>query len=204
MYSNYSNYKRARDLSWKILIQFKVSSLPVDIFSICRKIRIKLYTYQNNIELINRLHLTQHTNNNDGFATVINNHYVIFYDDTIIPSMRITFTVAHELGHILMGHITKNNIVTRWNRGEETPHDPKETGANQFAARLLAPACILQELNVKTVEEVQKLTGLSYTASEYRLQRLNELRKRNKFYLSPLERCVRKQFEDFIKSIKNT
>ncbi|MGN0182840.1 MAG: ImmA/IrrE family metallo-endopeptidase [Candidatus Ornithomonoglobus sp.] len=203
MYTNYNNYKKVRDLSWEILIRFNISSLPVDIFSICHKAGIMVYTYRQNKELIDRLGLAQHVKNNDGFSTTINKRYVIFYDDTIIPSGRAKFTLAHELGHILLRHITKDNVVTRWNRGEETPHDPRETAANQFAARLLAPACILRELNVQTVDELRELTGLSYTAAGYRLQRLEELRKRNKFYLSPLERRVKNQFNNFINTYKN-
>ncbi|MGN0163934.1 MAG: ImmA/IrrE family metallo-endopeptidase [Candidatus Ornithomonoglobus sp.] len=199
MYSNnYSDYKKARDLAWKILIKFKVSSLPVNIFDICHNVGVRIYTYRENQELIKAYKLSRYALSNDGFSITINNHYAIFYNDTIVPYSRTKFTLAHELGHILLGHITDNGVVTRWNVGEEVPPDPQETAANQFAARLLAPACVLYELNVQTVSELMSLTGLSYTAAEYRLKRLNELRERNKFYMSALERQVRHQFEDFI------
>lgn len=203
MYSNnYSDYKKARDLAWKILIQFKISSLPVNISDICHNAGVRIYTYRENQELIKSYKFSCHARNNDGFSTMINKHYVIFYNDTIVPYGRTKFTLAHELGHILLGHITDNGVATRWNNDEEAPPDPQETAANQFAARLLAPACVLYELNVQTISELMSLTGLSYTAADYRLKRLNELRERNKFYMSGLECQVRHQFEEFIISHK--
>lgn len=64
--------------------------------------------------------------------------------------------------------------------------------------RTLAPACVLMELNIQTADDLQAVTGLSHTAAEIRLKRLNELRTRRKFYLSPLERHVYKNFEKYI------
>ena len=54
------------------------------------------------------------------------------------------------------------------------------------------------ELNIQNADELQAATGLSYTAAKIRLERLNALRERGKFYLSPLERQVYKNFEDYI------
>ena len=40
----------------------------------------------------------------EGFATCINNHYVVFYDDTVHEQSQ-EFTLLHELGHIFAGHL---------------------------------------------------------------------------------------------------
>lgn len=47
------------------------------------------------------------------------------------------FTLAHELGHILLGH---GNSDTEWEVGEGAPaEDCREVEANQFASKLLLP-----------------------------------------------------------------
>jgi Zn-dependent peptidase ImmA (M78 family) len=201
MYPQNKDYIKARDLAWKVLIHFKVSALPVNISGICRGMGINIYTYRDNEKLLDLFKLRKYADDNDGFSARINGHYVIFYDDSVTPRSRVRFTVAHELGHILLGHV-RSEVATRWNNGEKHPTDPRETAANQFAVRLLAPACVLYELDVHTTRDLMRLTGLSYTAAEYRLIRLNELRAREKFYTSGLERQVRNQFRDFIETQK--
>lgn len=191
----YEGYKKARDRAWQILIRYRVSALPVDVFRICEASGVNVITYESGRELITRFNLEKHTEN-DGFSAKINGRYIIFYDSCIQPPGRVRFTVAHEMGHIALRHIAGS--ATIWNRGETATNDPREMQANVFAARLLAPACVLMELNIQTVNELQAVTGLSYTAAKIRLERLNALRERGKFYLSPLERRVYKNFEDYI------
>ena len=191
----YEGYKKARDRAWQILIRYRVSALPVDVFRICEASGVNVITYESGRELITRFKLEKHTEN-DGFSAKINGRYIIFYDNCIQPPGRVRFTVAHEMGHIALRHIAGN--ATAWNRGENATNDPQEMQANVFAARLLAPACVLMELNIQNADELQAATGLSYTAAKIRLERLNALRERGKFYLSPLERQVYKNFEDYI------
>lgn len=192
---SYTSYKKSRDRAWEILIRHKISALPVDVFKICKDSGVSIYTYDSGKDLINRFKLSSHTDN-DGFSVKINSRYFIFYNSNIQPFGRIRFTIAHEMGHIALRHIRGN--ATLWNRGEDKTNDPREVQANIFASRLLAPACVLMELNIQTADDLQAVTGLSHTAAEIRLKRLNELRTRGKFYLSPLERQVYKNFEKYI------
>ncbi|NLK37961.1 MAG: ImmA/IrrE family metallo-endopeptidase [Epulopiscium sp.] len=73
-----------------------------------------------------------------------------------------------------------------------------EFQANIFARDLLAPACVLKELRITTVEQIMKLCNISRVSAELRLKRMHELYKRRAFYTSPLERAVLKQFQPFI------
>ena len=196
---SYSEYKKARDRAWESLIKYHVKELPVDVRSICRQSNVSVLTYKKDIEFIKTYGLEQYIEN-DGFTSQIKSKYFIFYNDEITPFERTTFTIAHEMGHIALGDVRNSSTV--WNRGEQKAPNPSETQANVFASRLLAPACVLKELNIKTVDELQQLTGLSYAAAKIRLERLNMLRERDKFYLSPLERTVRNNFNEFIKKYK--
>ena len=70
--------------------------------------------------------------------------YLIVYDDTIGYLPRIRFTLAHEIGHIIMGHFTE---FEKTSLREGLTHAEKivlEREADAFAAELLAPRTILR------------------------------------------------------------
>lgn len=54
------------------------------------------------------------------------------------PRTRTRFTLAHELGHILLGHNSSSRIISF----EST--NPEDILANEFAAELLAPLSMLK------------------------------------------------------------
>ena len=72
---------------------------------------------------------------------------------------RQRFTVAHEIGHLLLGHTNKNFI------SDLNDKKPEEVEANQFAAELLMP---LQMLNndFKNGLKDAKNIALKYNVSE--------------------------------------
>lgn len=196
---NYENYKIARDRAWKILIRYNVNSLPVDVFNICKKSGVLIYDYIDGYDLISRLGLERYTKY-DGFTVRLENRYIIFYNNFVTPFGRIRFTLAHEIGHIALKHLKKDAAAL--NKGGETPPNNPEMQANIFAARLLAPACVLHEIGVKSAEQLQSATKISLTAAKIRFDRLQELRKRNAFYKNPYEIEVYKNFKPYINEYK--
>ena len=64
---------------------------------------------------------------------------------------------------------------------------------------LLAPACVLHEIHAFTPEQIRIVCNISTAAAKIRAERMKELERRNKYYLHPLERQVKAQFEEFIK-----
>ena len=181
----YKDYQNARDAVWRLLIDLQISELPLNTVKFCAELGIKLHYYEP-------------TDESDGMSCYINGVPHIFVSSAVLPERR-RFTVAHEIGHIILGHVGKFELVNR----EPSPNDnPVEQAANVFASRLLAPACVLWGCNVRTAGQIQELCQISRTAAEYRMQRLNELYNRNRFLTSPLERKVYSQFESFIKQNK--
>lgn len=181
----YKDYQNARDAVWRLLIDLQISELPLNTVKVCAELGIKLHYYEP-------------TDESDGMSCYINGVPHIFVSSAVLPERR-RFTVAHEIGHIILGHVGKFELVNR----EPSPNDnPVEQAANVFASRLLAPACVLWGCNVRTAGQIQELCQISRTAAEYRMQRLNELYNRNRFLTSPLERKVYSQFESFIKQNK--
>lgn len=204
----YEKYKKTRNAAWEIMIDYNIKSLPVQMQKLCSDMGIDIFNYQSGSELIKILKLERNAHDNDGFTIKVNEKYIIFYDDTIKPHGRSRFTLAHELGHIVLGHIESNNIscrnrATMWNKGEHSAINKLEAQANIFASRLLAPAFVLHELHIDTIDKMMTLTGLSRQASLIRLQRMSILEHRNKFYSHPLERKLREQFEFFINNYNN-
>lgn len=200
------DYKKSRDLAWKILINNGISTLPVDVVSICRKEKITLFTYKQSMNLISNLALEDSIKDNDAFS--INS--MIFYDDTK-PRERQRFSIAHELGHIFL-HSETSGKATVYNR-EPSPNDnPLEAEANIFASRILAPLCVLQFLNLNSINEVAEYCDISFSAAKLRFARLCEIRQRNSkrrkeknhgtFLISKLERQLVENFKDYIEKNK--
>ena len=105
--------------------------------------------------------------------------------------------LIHELGHILLGHVGKYDLVSR----EPSSKDNSiERAANVFASRLLAPACVLWGCGVNSAREIAQLCNISQAAAEFRWMRMQTLYKRGKFLTSPMERQVYQQFGSYIES----
>ena len=188
------NYKNSRDAAWQMLIKNKVTSLPVSVYKICEAEGIRLLTYREGLPLIEGLKLQGHMIGNDAFSF----NRAIFYDDSKPPA-RQRFSIAHEIGHIVLH---ESDGATVHNREMSPSDDPKEAEANIFASRLLAPICVLHFIGVGSPEEIAELCNISITAARYRFERLCLLRQRNKFLISPLERKVFKRFKAYIKKNK--
>lgn len=185
---DYSKYKQSRDFAWQILLDHEIRELPVKVSSICKALGVKIISYEKGKDIIEAAGLRKQCENNDGFTF----HNVIFYNQGCTVG-RQRFTIAHELGHIIM------HTEGLYNREPSTQDDPIEHEANVFASRLLAPACVLWGLGVTTPEQISEICGISITAAEFRMDRLKILYERKKFLVSPLERRVYEQFITYIK-----
>ncbi|MCH5207583.1 MAG: ImmA/IrrE family metallo-endopeptidase [Oscillospiraceae bacterium] len=181
----YGIYKKARDASWQALIDNKVDSLPVDLAQIVDN---------NGINLLKNSQVHELRSKEVGISLFDGKRWFIVYDDSL-PLGRKRFTIAHELGHIFLGHPLVAGFHAR-TTDENLPQT--ETAANVFASRFLAPACVLWGLNAHTADEIARFCEISAEAAGIRAKRMAELYKRNMFLTSPLEQQVYNQFKDFI------
>lgn len=194
---NYKDYQQARDAAWSTLIETKAHELPLRISDVCRHYGFILRSYKDGGDILERLGLLEHCQINDGFATVYEGRYYIFYDQEMGHG-RIRFTIAHEVGHIVLGHLSKEGQKTMRNREPQANDSKIEVMANIYASRLLAPACVLHDLNAVTPETISQLCDISRQAAAFRAERLKTLKQRDRFDISPLERKVHRQFAMFI------
>lgn len=178
----YKDYQTSRDLAWEVLLHENVTRLPVSVGKLCKQMGIRVMYYDS-------------PNDDDGKSVCVDGQMWILIANGK-PVQRQRFTCAHELGHILLGHVGQYELV---NREPSRGDNPIEQAANVFAARLLAPACVLWALNARTPEQIAKLCDISHQAASFRAERMDLLYRRNRFLTSPLERKVYNQFQDFIR-----
>lgn len=188
----YGIYKNVRDASWQCLIDYLISALPVDVLKIANAAGI---TVRKNSDVGM---LAGGESGKSVFDTERDEWYIIYDDETSKARRRLI--IAHELGHIFLGHELLGDSPRR--TFEKSPDF--ESQADAFAIRLLAPACVLKELDKHTPEEIAALCGIPGPEAEKRAERMKELYKRNRFYTDKgnLEKKVYSQFEGYINNAK--
>ena len=193
MQNIYQYYKLARDASWKTLIECGITSLPIDLTIIAKCYGIEIIRYSNcNFGDLLKAEILS----GDDFITMRKGKKAIFINDKIKTRGRRRFTLGHELGHAILNHPLKNTITR--NDEIDSVDNPLEMQANVFSRGILAPACVLNALNVTTAEEIMRLCDISQISANIRIERMQELYRRQRFLTNPLERQVYEQFKDFI------
>lgn len=187
---NYGRYKNIRNASWQALIDFNISQLPVTLSAVAAQADIKIVP-NSDCQILD--------NNQIGLSICSNNKWYIIYDDTN-KKERCRFTIAHEFGHIFLGHSLTSSGMFRTVGTADKPEE--EQAADMFAIRFLAPACVIKGLDLHTAKEIADACCISMQAAQYRANRMKVLYDRNKFFLSPLERQVYKNFEEYIHNKK--
>lgn len=135
-----------------------LNNIPIDIFGLARKMGFRLIKASDRLKIgIDKVKKFQDINKEKDiygytFFDASNMEYVIYYDDVNAGRKKQRFSVAHEIGHIILGHIDE---------GIENS-DKAETEANYFAGYILCPDCL--SIN----EEIfQNLSERFYLISEW-------------------------------------
>lgn len=187
MYDYYGVYTACRDAAWRCLIDFDVRNLPVKLLSSAKRAGIHVVRNSTVHEL---------ERGESGASIFHNGLWHIVYDDSLELS-EARMVLAHELGHILLGHEYKYS-ENRFGSGGKKLKSERE--ADMFASRLLAPACVLHELKVLDASKISELCLIPYAAASIRAQRMAVLEQRGQYYKSSLERRVMENFKEYIRS----
>lgn len=136
----------------------------------------------------------------DAVTVLRNDRYMTIYDDSsALPLGRIRWTLAHEIGHIVLNHLSDYEL-TSINR-TLTPYQSRalEQEADLFAKEFLSPSYILSRLGIDEWEDIESICKLSNQAAYYRLRELEQGYSHTididgfKFY--------EKQFEEFLMEV---
>ncbi len=107
----------------RILKEINISNPPIDVYMVAKYLNIKVE------DLVGPNHLSGVVGSKKEKAIYVNKAH---------PKVRQRFTIAHEIGHVVLhgfSESSKKGLLFRM--GEN--HDPKEIEANRFAAELLMP-----------------------------------------------------------------
>lgn len=137
------NYVLATNQAYKTLIDNREFSFPICIFQVLRKMEgVKLHTYSEAAQ-----HFGLSFNEYKSFASSDYgfssryfklNHFEVFYNDHKDEEVQ-RFTLAHELGHIVLGHLHDSYAENR--------------EANCFARNYLCPIPAIIEMNLQTIQD---------------------------------------------------
>lgn len=186
----YAVYKGVRDSAWRCLLDFHLDTLPIDVLKITRAAGIRVIKNSMVDDLLPGEH---------GKAYYDGTKWIIIYND-LEPTVVSRFTVAHELGHIFLGHELQH---IKYAEASEFRRKPKsEQQADLFAMRLLCPACVLWGLDLHTTDEISEVCRVPHNTAKARAERMQILYERKKFLTNPLEQEVYESFEEFIKANK--
>lgn len=98
------------------------------------------------------------------------NKFRIFIDNRFY-NRRCNFTVAHEIGHIALGHYHDFDV----NNLSNVELNILDKEADSFAGEILMPYHIIRQLKTRNIEGLANTLGVSYKAMETRLSILNIL-----------------------------
>lgn len=154
------DYARINELSTQFILGNNIDRLPVDVVSIAIQNSWSVIPYsQISKDIMSAYEEIIYTD--WGFTLYFANRYMIFYNDNIkIGAQR--FTIAHEIGHIVLEHFINSDAETR------------EIEANCFAANILMPINVLRVCRVESAEELSALCGVGYTSAAKRISKMQD------------------------------
>ena len=140
-----SDYNRATNAAYELLNNYNGRMPAIDVFSIIDllpyNIKVKVRTYGKCAEKIGcsfKKYVRDIASSEHGFTIKSGNKYIICFNE-LKDEKTIRFTIAHEIGHIVLKH-TEDNPVT-------------DKEANCFARNLLCPIQIADGFHVETAKE---------------------------------------------------
>ena len=162
-----------------------ISSFPINVFELCHKLKIRVIKYSDYSKEITKF--------SDDAYSLYNpkkQEYVIVYNDAI-ESARVNFSIMHEIGHIQLDH-KKRNLTDA----------EKETEADTFAQKALAPVGVILKLGLKTDIQISSIFNISLPCARVITSNLSFILKypaiRKKEINSPITALFEESINAFI------
>lgn len=151
------------------LLECGAASLPVNVPAAARHFGVKMIGYSDFISLYDvDADYIYHNISYGGFSLMLEGRHICVINEKLCGKARRKWTSAHELGHILSGHISAE---------KQSLTQSEELEAERFAAGFLAPLTVLNFCGVSSALEVERLCGISRQAAEIRFKELTRLRR---------------------------
>ncbi len=159
----------------KVLRQYGNIRLPVPIKNIVKSLNYRLVPYSTFMKDLNLSYeeTIKHLGTEDACSeyTGYTNVYVIYFNDIDklkIDSNRVRWNIAHELGHIVLGHHSNERSRIFRNSISDKEYNQYEEEADKFASYLLVPNIVLSFQDIEDKYSLAKTCKISKTAASYR------------------------------------
>ena len=156
------DYEAIDKLAIDIYVDYGITSFPLDIYGLAKKMGVKLNKYSSFDDEQRELLLKE---SNDGFFVDSPNGPLIFYNDCIEYQGKINLTIAHELKHFICK--------------DEIEDEDSEKLADHFGRFLLCPTPYLIYSGIDDIYEIMEMFSLSYSAA---INAHNATKKRKHYY----------------------
>lgn len=140
----------------RLLVKHGVSELPLTM----RKAEIiaqfsgwLLLTYDEGKEIIEACDAEETTGRYPAFTLIHNKQNVILFRANLSYEHKL-FCILHEFGHIVLKHTAEKNVLGVTPSPEETARQERE--ADDFAAEMLAPSCVMYALGIKSAHQLER------------------------------------------------
>lgn len=160
--TNTPNYHKATNAAYELLIEQDLLEIPVSLSKILHihKQHIHLMTYSQMAARFN-LSVNQYRElapSEYGFTMKKGDYnYILYNEEKGYHTNR--FTIAHEIGHIVLGHKTDDSVTAR--------------EANCFARNLLCPVPLIDTFNITEVKDYVGWFAISEIMAEYSIKNLS-------------------------------
>lgn len=173
-----ADYGLATERAYDFLLTEDFYYFPLNLKRYAKKKYI-LITYTEAAKLLNvsRFKVEKCVKGSWGVTLYKDSKYIIMYDDKLDIGAQL-FTIAHEIGHIEMGHFTNvkfKNAITRLNsygiiNASNNLYTTMDNEADCFARNILCPVRILEHANHNfTIEFITSFFGITEKAASARL-----------------------------------
>ena len=168
-----TRYSICKNAAIDLLLQQIDFSIIIDARKLKLYDNIYISTFQNFSEVTGIAIdiLTSQSALRDGYTLKTDGRFIILYDRDMENSFpqRMRFTLAHEIGHVYLGHDCDGVI--------------EQQEANLFASELLAPSAIVERLVTGNyeydIETTRSMFGLSWATAQIKID--NIIRKKKLF-----------------------
>lgn len=118
----------------------------------------------------------------DGYTIVEDDLYIVLYNEKLCANRR-NWTIAHEIGHIYLGH--------------EQDTEVEEIEAHFFAAQLLMPEFVLYKIymNIGKLEE-EEILDLFFVSSDAAKKRILTFQRKHSYSCTKDDRLIWDMFEE--------
>ncbi len=139
------NYESIDEKILDVYKECNIKSFPLDVKTIIKQYKLSCYSYSCQDQKFKEFCFKM---SDDAFSW----EGLILYNDEIHTN-RQTFSLAHELGHYILGHAIKRSST-------------EEQEANYFASHILAPRMAVHYSRSKNHVHVSRLFNISLEAAE--------------------------------------